>query len=132
MTDPRTVWLVASGEWSDYTVWCAFETEALAQEYVASFGAIAVGRHRSIVDSDGNYLDERLRVERLQLWSSVPVVSVRDDDEIDPGIDRMEEPEPEVPYVPDPPPPTPEEFGAKVEAWVEQHNARLADRSHVS
>jgi hypothetical protein len=47
MADPRTVWLVASGEWSDYTVWCAFETEALARDYIAEIGAVAVTATRT-------------------------------------------------------------------------------------
>jgi hypothetical protein len=147
MSDPGTVWLVVSGEYSDYTVWCAFETETLARDYIAEIGAVAGGHDPYSVSLNGDIIGERLglRVERCQLWSTMPIVRITErhpaterdpaEMEIEPGIEMSEEPErygPPVPYVPDPPPPTPEEFGAKALAWAEQHNARLRNRPHVS
>lgn len=73
----RTVYGVASGEYSDYFVDCLFETEELAQQYIdAREEAARRGRK-----AKGLPVDERRtyglwypRVEEFQLWDAVPVL----------------------------------------------------------
>lgn len=63
----KTIYLVSSGDYSDYQVWCAFTTQKLADEYVAA-----------IEKADGARNDYSPYVEERQLWNKVPVVSAAD------------------------------------------------------
>jgi hypothetical protein len=104
MSDPGTVWLVVSGEYSNYTVWCAFETETLARDYIAEIGAVAGDHDPYSVSLNGDIIGERfgLRIERCQLWSTLPLVRITErhpaterdpaEMEIEPGIEMSEEP----------------------------------------
>jgi hypothetical protein len=139
MSDPGTVWLVVSGEYSSYTVWCAFETEALAREYIAAIDAIAAAHPSYTVYTWDDTIDgAHLRVERCQLWSTLPVIGVSErhpadarnlrEVNLEPGIELSEDPA----YEPEPPPPTLEELRAQDLALAERRATRLRNRPHVS
>lgn len=75
MSGVRTIYLVSSGEYSDYTVHCAFDTREAAEGYIAALQRAIDG-----IKGDRNYQlsatpqEGGLDVEELQCWSVVPVV----------------------------------------------------------
>jgi hypothetical protein len=91
-------WMISSGEYSDYSVWCVFEREDDARSYARHVNEADLRRHHDQIESDytpnlecvgpveecplcGKYwarLDEEgftCRVERVQWWAAgvVPV-----------------------------------------------------------
>jgi len=92
----RSVFLVTHGEYSDYHVLCAFETEELANAYVEAIFErdvkAQVERHKrwnlERWDSSSYPTDlatvrkskkwDRARVEEYELWDTVPVAEEED------------------------------------------------------
>lgn len=74
----RTVYAYTTGEYSDYTVHCLFETEALAKGYAdalrANEDAAALANGEEPYGSY-RYANE---IEPFQLWSVVPVMSLEE------------------------------------------------------
>lgn len=73
MTDRvRTVYAVSSGDYSDYSVHCLFETKELAQAYIDAYSAA-----ERVVSENGGYAHDDMRIETFQLWSAVPHVEAK-------------------------------------------------------
>lgn len=81
----KTVYLVTSGDYSDYHFLCAFERKEDAIEYVNQLQQAQNSAHEK---KWGDPFADDYLIETCQLWDSVPVVKVDELGYVDYDSDR--------------------------------------------
>lgn len=79
MSEVRTVYAVASGDYSDKNVWCLFETEDDAKAYMKVWVEAETKRLQKFYgDPEATVSDYQMPyIETYQLWSGVPIAKVK-------------------------------------------------------